>query len=218
VKEFNKVYASLEEREARRAVFEARLAKIRAHNADPTKTWKEGVNHLTDRHEHEFRRLLGYKPAKPAFLTATAPVPAAIRDFDFTQMPEKVDWREKSVVSPVKDQGQCGSCWTFATAETVESHWGSCTLSCFSSSFFTFRSFSSFLFLFSFSFLPLISILAGAAALKTGQLAVLSEQQILDCTPNPNQCGGTGACANVLCVCVMRVVRVRCRISSKVKC
>jgi hypothetical protein len=29
-------------------------------------------------------------------------------------------------------------------------------------------------------------------ALKTGQLAVLSEQQILDCTPNPNQCGGTG--------------------------
>lgn len=128
MKEFNKVYASLEEREARRAVFEARLAKIRAHNADPTKTWKEGVNHLTDRHEHEFRRLLGYKPAlaaKPAYLAATAPLPAAIRDFDFTQMPEKVDWREKSVVSPVKDQGHCGSCWTFATAETVESHWGS---------------------------------------------------------------------------------------------
>jgi C1A family cysteine protease len=127
VKEFGKAYESLEERESRRAVFEARLAKIRAHNADPTKTWKEGVNHLTDRTEHEFRRLLGYKPAAAAnqrFISAGAPLPAAIRDYDFTALPDHADWREKSVVSPVKDQGQCGSCWTFATAETVESHWG----------------------------------------------------------------------------------------------
>jgi len=57
-------------------------------------------------------------------------------------------------VSAVKDQGMCGSCWTFGTAETVEAHW----------------------------------------ALKTGELTDLSEQQILDCTPNPNQCGGTGGC------------------------
>ena len=31
-------------------------------------------------------------------------------------------------------------------------------------------------------------------ALASGQLAVLSEQQILDCTPNPNDCGGMGGC------------------------
>jgi len=30
--------------------------------------------------------------------------------------------------------------------------------------------------------------------LKTGKLLTLSEQQILDCTPNPNNCGGTGGC------------------------
>jgi len=58
------------------------------------------------------------------------------------------------VITPVKDQGQCGSCWTFATAETIESHW----------------------------------------AIAMGQLPILSEQQILDCTPNPNQCGGNGGC------------------------
>lgn len=35
---------------------------------------------------------------------------------------------------------------------------------------------------------------ARTIALKTGQLPILSEQQILDCTPNPDECGGTGGC------------------------
>jgi len=69
-------------------------------------------------------------------------------------LPVSVDWRDKGVISAVKDQGNCGSCWTFATVEATES----------------------------------------AYALATGKLHVLSEQQILDCTPNPNHCGGTGGC------------------------
>jgi len=71
-----------------------------------------------------------------------------------TNLNANIDWREKFVITPVKDQGQCGSCWSFAAAETLESYW----------------------------------------ALSTGQLVSLSEQQILDCTPNPKKCGGTGGC------------------------
>lgn len=40
-----------------------------------------------------------------------------------TEIPESFDWREKGVVSPVKNQGDCGSCWSFATAATLESQY-----------------------------------------------------------------------------------------------
>lgn len=37
------------------------------------------------------------------------------------EVPESLDWREMGAVSPVKDQGSCGSCWAFAPTATMES-------------------------------------------------------------------------------------------------
>jgi cathepsin L len=151
--EYGKVYHSESEHEFRRKVFENTLAAVQKHNADPTKSWKEGINHMSDWTDDEFKALLGYDKAI-ALQFHGQPHPEYKTKVDVAAIPDNLDWRDEGIVTTVKDQGRCGSCWSFASAETLESH----------------------------------------IAKQTGILQVLSEQNILDCTPNPKKCGGTGGC------------------------
>eukprot|EP00009_Paramoeba_aestuarina_P005714 CAMPEP_0201521620 /NCGR_PEP_ID=MMETSP0161_2-20130828/15226_1 /ASSEMBLY_ACC=CAM_ASM_000251 /TAXON_ID=180227 /ORGANISM="Neoparamoeba aestuarina, Strain SoJaBio B1-5/56/2" /LENGTH=371 /DNA_ID=CAMNT_0047920283 /DNA_START=32 /DNA_END=1147 /DNA_ORIENTATION=+ len=150
MKEWGKKYEE-PEIELRREKFTQNLARILEHNKKQS-SFKMGVNHLTDYFDAELKGMHGYDKGmgRTRERKLAPPSPKQI----VQALPKEVDWRGKGILTAVKDQGQCGSCWTFASAAQIETY----------------------------------------TAMATNELPVLSEQQILDCANNSQQCGGTGGC------------------------
>ncbi|CAG5125468.1 unnamed protein product [Candidula unifasciata] len=80
-----------------------------------------GVNKFADLTPEEFaaQYLSGFKRNK--CLSQKQPSSVIPRNYKSLDIPQKVDWREKGVLTGIKDQGTCGACWSFSTVETMES-------------------------------------------------------------------------------------------------
>jgi len=116
----NKRYNDVEE-SVRRAIWESNLKKVQDHNLKAdlgVHTYWLGMNKYADMNIDEFvRQMNGFNATKRAAR------PSA-RTFKFDpslgDLPTSVDWRPKGYVTPIKDQGQCGSCWAFSSTGSLE--------------------------------------------------------------------------------------------------
>lgn len=108
-----KSYKDEFKQEYRLQIFVDNLRKINKHNSEGH-SWEMGLNQFSDMTFEEFR-FEYLAEAQNCSATNTRPFYAA-------HVPTSMDWRDEGdYVTAVKNQGKCGSCWTFSTTGCLES-------------------------------------------------------------------------------------------------
>ena len=113
ITKYNKQYLDNNEYDKRFEIFIENLNYIKEHNSR-NETYKLGINHLADLESHELNLGINLSRGRCSNFKES---------YNYNSLPSDIDWRNKNAVTPVKDQGQCGSCWSFSATGAMEGSW-----------------------------------------------------------------------------------------------
>lgn len=117
----NKQYRSDEEL-LRRLIWEENVRYIEKHNLQADRgvhRYWLGMNKYGDMSNNEFVSVMNGFRGSTNFSNGCGHFTPPL-NIKLTDLPDQVDWRTEGYVTPVKDQGQCGSCWSFSTTGSLE--------------------------------------------------------------------------------------------------
>lgn len=113
----NKQYETDTEEGARYAIWRDNLRKIQQHNSEGH-SYTLAMNQFGDLTVDEYRFF--FLGLRSHFSNETEQQGSSFLPPSGVTLPDTVDWRTKGYVTPVKNQGQCGSCWAFSATGSLE--------------------------------------------------------------------------------------------------
>eukprot|EP00301_Raphidiophrys_heterophryoidea_P005268 c12233_g1_i1.p1 GENE.c12233_g1_i1~~c12233_g1_i1.p1 ORF type:complete len:342 (-),score=86.54 c12233_g1_i1:99-1082(-) len=118
-RQHSKVYLDAHDESYREAIFVQNLRMVRAHNEENKHSYTLAMNKFGDMPFEEFHaKYTGFNGLRHRYIRSQN-----IADLSHVEIPDSIDWQTNGAVTPVKDQGQCGSCWSFSSTGAIEGAW-----------------------------------------------------------------------------------------------